>query len=78
MGVHRFRRDAQHRGRGSIPQHPPIFYIMNLYTVNYINPRTNNSQTIFVYGLDKTDARDIFFEMYKDVMYVERIKLFSY
>ena len=51
---------------------------MNLYTVNYINPRTNNSQTIFVYGLDKTDVRDIFFEMYKDVMFVERIKLFSY
>jgi hypothetical protein len=49
---------------------------MNLYTVNYINPITNNPQSIFIYGLDKTDARDTFFEMYEDVMFVNIIKLF--
>ena len=49
---------------------------MNPYTVNYINPKTNNPQAVIVYGLDKTDARDTFFEMYNDVMFVNSIKLF--
>lgn len=46
-----------------------------LYFVKYTDPQTDTQLTYNIEAEDKTQARDLFYELFTDVVYIDRITL---